>query len=313
MRVIFNYDRYYRTSRSCAIALGTFDGIHKGHRRLIAELKKQKERYGRQTIVYTFLTHPLQVLAPEKAPSHIMLLDEKIKEFSGLGIDVLVLNSFDDFFLHQTPRVFMDHLYEKYKVKALVVGFNFRFGYKGMGDRSFLETEAGERGLDLICVPPVRFEDQIVSSTLIRGFLSDGRVEEAARMLSKPYSIGGKIIHGYGRGKNMGFPTANLRFSNQKVIPKPGVYLTRCRLKGKQELLWGVTSVGWNPTFLTNRINIETHLLDFDGDLYDRVLTISFLVHLRDEMKFEKISDLVDQIQQDVKNAKKLIYISRWL
>ena len=149
MRVIFNYDRYYRTSRSCAIALGTFDGIHKGHRRLIAELKKQKERYGRQTIVYTFLTHPLQVLAPEKAPSHIMLLDEKIKEFSGLGIDVLVLNSFDDFFLHQTPRVFMDHLYEKYKVKALVVGFNFRFGYKG-GQKLFGSRSGGKgTGSDL--------------------------------------------------------------------------------------------------------------------------------------------------------------------
>jgi riboflavin kinase/FMN adenylyltransferase len=306
MQVIFNYDRNHGTSRPCAIALGTFDGIHQGHRQLIAELKRHKELYGCQTIVYTFLNHPLQILAPDKAPPRLMLLGEKILEFNRLGIDMLVLNSFDDFFLHQTPRVFMDQLYAKYNVKALVVGYNYRFGYKGTGDKAFLEAEAEERGLELICVPPVLYENQAVSSTLIRGSIAEGRVEEAANLLTKPYSMKGKVIHGYGRGRDLGFPTANLRFSSQKAIPRPGVYLTRCRLE--QQMLWGVTSVGWNPTFESSGIHIETYLLDFSGDVYDKPLTVHFITRMRDEIKFDKIKDLTDQIQLDVKNAKKLIY-----
>ncbi len=311
MRVIFNYDKNNRISQPCAIALGTFDGIHQGHRQLIAELKKQKQRYGRQTIVYTFLTHPLQVLEPEKAPSQIMLLSEKIKEFSRLGIDILVLNSFDHAFLHQTPRVFMDQLYDRYHIKTIVVGFNFHFGYQGTGDKTFLEAESREKGWDLICVPPVRFGDRVVSSSLIRSSLSEGRVEEAAKMLTRPYCIKGKVIHGYGRGRKMGFPTANLQFSNRKVLPKFGVYLTKCRLNGK--MYWGMTNVGRNPTFSEKGLSIETYLPDFGGDLYGQTMRIFFLTRLREEMKFEHVSDLTKQMQQDVKNVKKLIYISNWL
>ena len=311
MRVVFNYDKNNRISQPCTIALGTFDGIHQGHLQLIEELKKQKQRYGCQTIVYTFLTHPLQVLEPEKAPSQIMLLSEKIKEFSRLGIDILVLNSFDHAFLHQTPRIFMDQLYERYHIKAIVVGFNFHFGYQGTGDKTFLETESKEKGWDLICVPPVRFEDKVVSSTLIRSFLSEGKVEEAAKMMTRPYCIRGKVIHGYGRGREMGFPTANLQFSNRKVLPKSGVYLAKCRLNGK--MFWGMTNVGRNPTFSAKGLSIETYLPNFDGDLYGQTMSIFFLTRLREEMKFERVSDLTKQMKQDVKNVKKLIYISNWL
>lgn len=306
MQVIFNYDGNYGTNRPCVIAMGTFDGIHMGHRRLIAELKRQKELYSYQTIVYTFLNHPLEVLAPEKAPPRLMLLGEKIQEFFKLGIDTLVLNSFDDLFLHQTPRIFMDRLYAKYDVKAIVVGYNFRFGYKGVGDALFLETEAKERGLKLICIPPVKYGEQAVSSTLIRNFIAEGSMGEAASMLTKPYNLKGKVIHGYGRGKSLGFPTANLHFSNRKAIPRPGVYLTRCRLE--RQILWGVTNVGRNPTFENSRIHIETYLLDFDGDAYERFMTVQFITRLRNEIKFDKTSDLTEQIRLDAKNAKKLIY-----
>jgi riboflavin kinase/FMN adenylyltransferase len=311
MQVIFNYDKNHGTSKPCAIALGTFDGIHLGHRQLISELKQQKKLHGFQAIVYTFLAHPLQVLAPEKAPSRLMLLGEKIREFSGLGVDSLVLNSFDEFFMHQTPRVFMDQLYEKYNVRALVVGYNFRFGYKGMGDISFLEAEAEKRGLDLISVPPVMYKEQVVSSTLIRSMIADGFVKEAADMLTKPYSISGKVVHGYGRGRVLGFPTANLLFSRQKAVPKPGVYLTRCRL-GRQ-WRWGLTNVGWNPTFESDRIQIETYVLDYEGNLYGQPFTVSFLERMRDEIKFDNASDLVNQMRQDLRYAKKLIYNFRFM
>lgn len=311
MQVIFNYDRNYGTSKPCAIALGTFDGIHLGHRQLITELEQQKELHGLQTLVYTFLTHPLQVLAPDKAPSRLMLLGEKIKEFSSLGVDTLVLNPFDDFFMHQTPRLFLDQLYEKYNMKALVVGYNFRFGYKGTGDTSFLEKESAKRGLKLIIVQPVMYKEQVVSSTLIRSMIADGLVKEAADMLTKPYSISGKVIHGYGRGRGLGFPTANLQFSSQKAVPRPGVYLTRCRLN--RQLHWGLTNVGWNPTFDDNRFHIETYILDYEGNLYGRPLTVFFLERMRDEMKFDNPADLANQMRQDLRNAKKLIYNFRFM
>ncbi len=306
MQVIFNYDRNHGTSQPCAIALGTFDGIHLGHRQLITELKELNKQEGYKTVVYTFLTHPLQVLAPEKAPPSITLLGEKIREFSQLGLDMLVLNPFDDFFSHLTPDAFIDALFDKYNIKALVVGFDFRFGHKGRGDRVFLDSKAREKGFELICVPPVLWQDQVVSSTLIRSLITDGRIEEVSKLLTKPYSIKGKVIHGYGRGTGLGFPTANLQFSPKKVIPKPGVYLTQCKLNSR--MLWGVTSVGWNPTFSTNRINIETYLLDYEGDLYGKDLKVSFLSFMRDEIKFNKPSDLAAQIRRDVENAKKLIY-----
>ena len=143
MRVIFNYDRNYRTSLPSAIALCTFDGIHTGHIKLMEELIRKKRQYGLQTLVYTFLNHPMQMLAPDKEPPRIMLLDETIRTFADLGIDILVLFKFDEFFQQQSPREFLDQLYENIPVKSMVIGFNFRFGYKGAGDQSFYFVNPG--------------------------------------------------------------------------------------------------------------------------------------------------------------------------
>jgi len=307
MKVIFNYDKNFSTNRPSAIALGTFDGIHLGHRQLIYELLQQKNKHNYQTIVYTFLEHPLSVLAPEKEPPRIMLLKEKIKEFSKLNIDILILNSFDKDFLRQTPREFLNHLYEKIPVRTFVVGFNFRFGYKGAGNIVYLEKEAKEKDLKLIAVSPVMSENEIVSSTLIRSKISNGKVREAAKLLTAPYSISGKVVKGFGRGKNLGFPTANLQYSRYKVLPARGVYLTKCLISGK--LVWGLTSVGTNPTFSgNNNLQIETYLLDFNGDIYGQNMKISFMDWLRSEIKFESPEALSMQIQRDMIKAKKLIY-----
>ncbi|MGI6527272.1 MAG: bifunctional riboflavin kinase/FAD synthetase [Caldicoprobacterales bacterium] len=309
MQVIFNYDRNYGTKLPSAIALGTFDGIHMGHRQLIYELLKKKRKFGFQTIVYTFLNHPLQALAPEKEPPRIMLLKEKIKTFSRLGIDVLVLNSFDDFFLHQTPREFLDQLYRKILVKSFIVGFNFRFGYKGAGDINYLKTEAEQTELDVVSVPPVELEGEVVSSTLIRNKIQEGNIKDAARLLTQPYSISGTIIHGFGRGKNMGFPTANLRFSSYKVLPAYGVYLTKCFVKGKD--YWGLTNVGVNPTFSNGNVQVETYILDCNENLYGQTMKISFLERLRGEIKFDSSEALIRQMELDSIKAKKLIYKKR--
>lgn len=305
MQVIFNNGQY-RDNNPSAIALGTFDGIHLGHRKLISELGQQKKHNGYKTIIYTFQTHPMRILAPEKAPSQIMLLSEKIRGFSELDVDTLVINPFNHSFLHQTPQTFLNQLLDHFNVKVLIVGFNYRFGYKGMGDIEFLYKVAHIKGFELICVPPVKREGQVISSSLIRTLISNGNVEEAACLITKPYTIRGKIIHGFGRGRNMGFPTANIKVPAHKTIPKPGVYLTKCFLGNR--IFWGVTSVGINPTFSQETLNIETYILDFREDIYDKILKVSFLEHLRDEIKFNSVEDLIVQMKLDVQNAKYLIY-----
>lgn len=306
MKVIFNYNRNFNTNLSSAIAFGTFDGIHLGHRQLINELLQQKRDYNYQTIVYTFIEHPLHLLAPDKEPPRIMQLGEKIKEFSRLGIDILLLNSFDKFLLHQTPREFLDQLYNNVPVKTLVVGFNFRFGHKGAGDVNYLEKEAAGRGLNLISVAPVQSNNEVVSSTLIRKKIQEGKIKEVNKLLTKPYSISGKIIHGFGRGKSMGFPTANLLFSAQKVLPAYGVYLTKCVINGCS--YWGLTNVGTNPTFSNGSVQIETYLLDHSRDLYGEFMQISFVDMLRREIKFDSSEALSRQMYLDKIKAQKLIY-----
>jgi riboflavin kinase/FMN adenylyltransferase len=306
MRVIFNYNRNYSTDQPSAIALGTFDGIHLGHRQLIYELQQKKKKYDYQTIVYTFMEHPLSVLAPDREPPRIMLLKEKIREFSKLDIDVLILNSFDQNFLRQTPREFLDNLYDKIPIKTFVVGFNFRFGHKGAGNIAYLEKEAQEKRLELISVPPVMSDGEVVSSTLIRGKIQEGKVREAAKLLTAPYSISGKVIKGFGRGKDLGFPTANLAYSPYKVLPACGVYLTKSLIKG--EYVWGLTSVGTNPTFSNGQIQIETYLLDYNENIYGQYMRVSFIDWLRKEIKFESPEALSRQIQLDMIKAKKLIY-----
>ncbi|HHU78593.1 MAG: bifunctional riboflavin kinase/FAD synthetase [Caldicoprobacterales bacterium] len=306
MRVIFNYDRNYRTSLPSAIALGTFDGIHTGHRKLMEELIRKKRQYGLQTLVYTFLNHPMQMLAPDKEPPRIMLLDETIRTFADLGIDILVLNKFDEFFQQQSPREFLDQLYENIPVKSMVIGFNFRFGYKGAGDQEFLLRESRLKGFDLVCVPSVEQDGEVVSSTLIRKLIMDGKVEDAARLLEQPYCIRGKVISGCGRGKNLGFPTANLSFSNRKVLPRCGVYLTKVKLK--DGFYWGLTNVGTNPTFSQGSLHIETYILDFNENLYEQPMEICFINRLRGEIKYDNPLDLVHQMELDRIKAKKLIY-----
>ena len=306
MKVIFNYDRNYKTDLPSAIALGTFDGIHLGHRKLVQKLQAKKEQFGYQSIVYTFFSHPLKHLKPEMEPPQIMLLGEKIKELTKLGIDVLVLNSFDKYFSHQTPDTFLDQLFNNFHIKSLVVGFDYRFGHKGAGNHIHLEQAAENKNWDLICVPSVKRGGEVVSSSLIRKLIMDGRVAVAAELLTKPYAINGTVIHGHGRGKSLGFPTANLRYSSGKVIPKNGVYLTNCKYKNNE--YWGLTSVGTNPTFSKGDVHIETYLLDFYENLYEEKIQIQFCDWLRGEIKFNDPRDLILQMEQDRIKAKKLIY-----
>lgn len=309
MQVIFNDKGDHTLRQPVAMALGTFDGIHKGHQALIGRLKEIKRRYGYTTMVYTFKQHPLSCLSPREAPPQVMNLNKKILEFHRMGVDILVLNNFDEEFAHTTPHEFIRrYLLEKYDVRFIVVGYNYRFGYNGSGDARLLTQMGKEMGFEVVVVPPVRVGGKVVSSSLIRETIQRGDVAKAWCYLGRPYSMNGEIVRGVGRGKTLGFPTANLDIGSKNVvIPKYGVYLTRCKMDG--QWLWGLTNVGKNPTFEQSGLHIETFLLNYHGgELYGKRARLYFLRYIREEKRFPSEEELVRQMERDVAAAKNLIY-----
>ena len=310
MQIVFDRKLPAAGQRPAAVALGTFDGVHKGHRTLLTELAACRKS-GLTGVVYSFRNHPLQLLAPDKMPPLLMQLKEKIRIFADLGVDLLAMTSFDEGFAHQSPEAFIDQIVRIYNMKTLIVGYNFRFGHRGAGTANLLERLSGPMGYDLRVVPPVTCLGETISSSRIRGLIQAGRIEEASHCLQSPYSIGGRIVHGYGRGRNLGFPTANLKIPRHKVLPKAGVYLTQCRIGHRTRM--GLTSVGINPTFEGGQLQVETYMLEAAGDFYGQYLRIFFLERLRDEIKFNAPEALAAQIQRDVELAKIRIYKSPWV
>jgi riboflavin kinase/FMN adenylyltransferase len=308
MQVIFNDANSHTLSEPVAIALGTFDGIHRGHKSLIHCLNKIKYKHKCAAMVYTFKQHPLNFLLPDNRPPQLMNLNKKILEFHRLGVDMLVLNNFDENFAHTPPEAFIYNLLlARYNVRCLVVGYNYRFGYQAKGDVRLLKRIGTEKGFNVIILPQYKIDGQAVSSTLIRKQIQNGQVSRAARLLGRHYSISGTIIPGAGRGKKLGYPTANLDIGSKNiVIPGFGVYLTYWETEGKQ--LWGVTNIGSNPTFDGKGIHIETHFWDFQGELYGRRMRIHFVEHIRDEIRFASAQDLVNQLSDDIKTAKNFVY-----
>lgn len=306
MKVIFNYSNNFKEEKPSVIALGTFDGIHTGHLQLINKILHYKKN-GYKTIVYTFIKHPLHSISPDAVPLQIMTLKEKILNFSFLNIDMLVLNWFNNDFMHLTPEEFILNLTSKINVKAIVVGYNYRFGFKGSGDIHLLKKLAKKYNFKVIVIGPVVKNGDVVSSSRIRSLIAEGKVDEAAVLIGRPYLLKGRINYGFGRGRNLGYPTANITPPKEKVVPKLGVYLTNCRIENIRS--WGLTNVGYNPTFSKlNNLSIETYLLNFRGNIYGKPLRIEFIKMIREEKKFSSPDELIKCIKNDIKNAKNIIY-----
>ncbi len=306
MKVIFNLTNSFRETKPTSIALGTFDGIHIGHQKLIRNLLYLKRKYGYKTAVYTFSRHPLKTIMPSKAPSLITGLTEKTRIFSDFKLDYIVYNHFDDEFMHLSPEQFIERLVQHFNLKAIVVGYNYRFGYKGTGDVKLLSMFAKKYDFKLIVVNPVIRNGASVSSSSIRKLIEDGNVETAQSYMKRFYMMQGKVLHGYGRGRKLGFPTANILPTSGKVLPKRGVYITVCKVL--ERFYWGVTNVGVNPTFQNNETLIETHLLDYNEDIYGENIKIFFVKRLRDEKKFNTSEELSKTVLNDMDNAKNFIY-----
>lgn len=293
------------SKQGLAVTMGNFDGLHAGHRWIMGELIKAAKHRGLPAVAYTFDPHPAKLLAPHAAPPALNTLNQKIALFRELGLSALIIESFDRNFARQTPEdFFQTTIMNQLRAAYLMVGYDFTFGAKRSGTIETLEQLCVKNNVECRIIAPQMFGQTLVSSTVVRQNIRDGRVEEVMSLLKRPYFIEGTIIHGDKRGRELGFPTINLESENE-LIPKPGVYLVELGL-GKQ-LYWGLTNIGVRPTLKINSpLTIETHLPRLEAQVYGKRARLFFWCRLRDEKNFASMSALINQIKRDLLKGEKL-------
>ncbi len=279
------------------VAVGEFDGVHLGHREVMR---------GADTVL-TFEPHPRAVVAPEQAPKLITPLETKIDLVAGLGVRELVVIPFDGAFASQSPQAFIDDvLVRRLGATKVSVGENFRFGHRAKGDVALLRAQDA---FETRVVELVQGDGEVISSSHVRELIAAGEVERAAACLGSPFQLRGVVAHGDKRGRTLGFPTANLVPDPALVCPGHGVYACRAAVELEGEWRWwpAATNVGVRPTFVTGRgLLVEAFLLGFDGDLYGRELRLVFLSRLRGELRFDSVEELVEQVERDVEETRRI-------
>ena len=297
METLLHYENAYN-EKGLAVALGNFDGVHLGHRKLFAKVLEEGKRLNIKTMVYTFEVHPNHLLAPEKPFHQIMDNYQKVKTIELLNLDYLYL---DDFVKVKDIRAvdFAEKiLKDKFNVKSVTIGWNYTFGYKGEGTAEMLLELGRKLGFVVNILSPVQINGHTVSSTLIRHYIRTGDMEDAALYLGRNFSLRSRVIHGKRNGGKMGIHTANLEIDSIMTLPHKGVYATNTIYLGNTYK--SVTNVGTNPTFDGQETTVETHIFDFKGNLYGEFIEVEFLKKLRDEIKFQNIKALIDKIAEDI-------------
>ena len=296
---------------STAVALGTFDGVHLGHRQVLDQMRQAAVDAELQRWVYTFKNHPKTVVRPHAAPLLLSTWEEKVSLLRRSGeLEGVVLQTFDEDFSQQSPEQFVKEvLCERMRVKHLAVGYNFRFGHQARGDGALLQRMGQELGFTVTVVPAYTQQDQEVSSSRIRGLLMDGELETALPLLGGTYLVAGTVIHGQGiAAKFLGVPTANLEIDPEtKALPPRGVYACDVRIEGQSPTYHGVLNLGLRPTFSGEGLSLEVFLLDFEGDLYGKQLEVFFSSFVRPEQKFDGPEALKAQIHRDIAQVRKLL------
>lgn len=288
------------------LSVGSYDGVHLGHRQIIARLTKGARSAGKKAVVLTFYPHPATVLRSQPAAFYLSTPQEKAGLLSELGVEVVITHPFNLEVSQISAKDFVTRLFQHLGFEKMFIGHDFTLGHKREGNSKKLEEFGNEMGFVVEEVEAFEMEGKLVSSSRIRQLLRDGNVEEAAVLLSRPYSVNGEVERGEGRGRTIGIPTANLIISEERLIPCSGVYTSRVILDGKE---WeAVTNIGVRPTFGEEQTHpqVETHILDFDQDIYGKTLELSFITRLRSEQKFGGVEELVAQIKADIEQARRM-------
>jgi riboflavin kinase/FMN adenylyltransferase len=293
--------------RAPVVALGNFDGLHQGHKAILARTIALAEETGGEPVVFTFYPHPISVVAPERAPAQITSLAERMRGLRDLGAAGVVLQRFTPSFAEIEAGAFLrDVIVGELGASGIVAGFDVTFGHGRLGTPELLESMGPELGLRVGIVSPVAAPSGKVSSSAIRRALAAGEVAEAGRLLGRLHRVFGTVREGDRRGATIGFPTANiLPFGG--LLPPDGVYAVRVRLAGSEESLPAVANLGTNPTFGGVGRRLEVHLFDFDRDLYGTSIEVGFAHRLRGEIRFPSVADLVAQIEADAAQARDLL------
>lgn len=287
------------------LTVGAFDGIHLGHQTLIRHLVARAREEGRLAGLVTFYPHPAAVLRPQRPPMYLTTPGEKAALLEPLGLDWVVVASFTEDLAATSPRDFVRTLYERVRMRGLWVGPDFALGRGRSGDLPALKRLAQEMGFEVHDLPYVTEGGDKVSSSHLRVLVQRGHVEEAMRLLGRPYSVAGEVVRGAQRGRCLGYPTANVAVHQERVVPANGIYATLARLG--QECFPSVTSIGVRPTFDNGERSVEAYLIDYAGDLYGRDLVIEFVARLRPERRFADVKDLVAQIERDVAASREAL------
>ncbi|MBC7248546.1 MAG: bifunctional riboflavin kinase/FAD synthetase [Actinobacteria bacterium] len=306
MEIIPGIDAVPEDIGETVVTIGMFDGVHRGHRKIISVAHEEARQLDLRCVVFTFDRHPLEVLSPGRHPKLLSSSAQKLRLLEELDVDTVLMAHFDEEFASITAERFVAELLaERLHAREVVLGENFRFGRGGQGDVTMLVSLGAHYGMGVTSVPLLREDGEIISSTSIRKMVEEGEVEEAARRLGWDYLVEGVVVRGDGRGRRLGFPTANIEVHDERCIPATGVYAGEAHLEGQG--MPAVIYIGEAPTFEHARRlrRIEVHIIDWEGeDLYQQYLGVSFRRRLRGEERFPDARALREQIERDIERAR---------
>lgn len=307
--LIIRNTKNFRIETPTIVTIGTFDGIHLGHQKILSRLKELKEKFGLKTVVLTFDPHPRKILFPEqKDLKLITLIDEKLELLEKYGVDVAVVYPFNKEFSRLEVKHYLEEiLIQQLNVKHLVIGYDHKFGKDRKGDINTLRDYSSTYNYIVEEISKKDIDTIAVSSTNIRKAIEEGNIDKATSFLGHPYFLIAKVIKGKQLGRTLGFPTANLQTSEtDKLIPKIGVYFVEVFVEG--ENYFGMLNIGINPTTDNDlKIKIEANIFDFDKDIYNKTIKLNFIKKIRDEKKFNNLNELIEQLNKDKKNCLALI------
>jgi len=292
--------------KGVGLTIGVFDGVHLGHQKIIKGVVESCRKNGIRSVIITFEIHPKNILSSTTLPL-LTTINQKIDIVSKMGIDVFIITDFEQELMHLEATEFIEKLLiDKLKMRQMWVGTNFLFGKGRKGDIELLRELSRKKGFKLHIVEPVKFEDELVSSTKIRQYLVQGNVTKANLLLSRPYTISAKVIHGIKRGRILGYPTANLKWEEESLLPKEGVYAVKIMIDN--EGYSGITNLGYRPTFEEKKeFCFEVYILDFKEEIYSKELDVSFIKRIRDEKPFKDRYTLITQLKEDEKQAREIL------
>ncbi|GAA0100662.1 bifunctional riboflavin kinase/FAD synthetase [Paraclostridium bifermentans] len=306
MTIIKSLDEVINVENT-VVTIGNFDGIHKGHIKLIKEAVKEAKTKNYKSVVFTFKNHPMRYFRADSI-KHIITNEEKVKIFEDLGVDIVFMIPFDEYMTKISATDFVKTiLHEKLKCKMVIVGHDFTFARNKEGNASLLESLGKNYNMKVKVIEPIKIKGRRVSSSYIRNLINDGNVSEIKNFLGRNYFLEGEVIHARKIGRTIGFPTANLKAEDKLIIPKNGIYAVKVYVKNK--VYYGATNIGYNPTVNGKVLSIETNIIDFDEEIYGEIIRVEFLDRIRDEKKFNSLDELKSQLRKDVNFVyKKYVY-----